>query len=135
MVARVAALFCILALLAPAAAAAQGGGAFDPLPPAPPEQPTQSPPPGSTNTSDDDGLSSTQQLLIVLAALVLIGGIGWAIMRDARSVAPTEPRRGAALPGEAPKPRGSQKPAGARHRDNRAKAKAARQARKKARRR
>ncbi len=122
-------------LLAPATAAAQGGGAFDPIPPAPPAQPTTSPPPGTTTNNNDDGLSSTQQLLIVLSALVLMGGIAYAIMRDARSAAPAEPRRGQALPGETPKPRGSQKPAGARHRDNRAKAKAARQARKKARKR
>jgi hypothetical protein len=134
MVARVVALFCILALLAPAAAAAQGGGAFDPLPPSQPSEPTQAPPPNTGNANDDNGLSDTQQLLIVLSALVLMGGIGYAIVRDARSAAPAEPRRAPGLD-EPQRQRGSQKPAGARHRDNRAKAKAARQARKKARKR
>ena len=129
MAVRLAALLCALALVAPGTAAGQ---AFDPLPPAPPEQPA----PDAVNqeADDDEGLSSTQQLLIGLSAFVLLFGIGWAIMRDARSAAPAETRR---VPeaGETPQPRGSRTPAGARHQQSRAKAKAARQARKKARRR
>ncbi len=134
MVARVAALLCILALVAPTAAVAQGGGAFQPLPQAPPPQPTTVAA-DADDDGDEDGLSSTQQMLIVLSALILMGGIAWAIMRDARSAAPAETRGAPAAAGDGPQPRGSRKPAGVRHRDNRAKAKAARQARKKARRR
>src|ERR687893_1295869 len=52
MIARLAALLCLLALSAPGAALAQGGGAFQPLPPAPPEQPTTEAP---VNPADDDG--------------------------------------------------------------------------------
>ncbi len=133
MVARVASLACILALLAPSAALAQGGGAFQPIPQAPPQQPTTVAP--DQRNQDEEGLSSTQQLLIVLSALVLMGGIAWAIMRDARNAAPAEARSAPATAGDAPQPRGSRRPAGVRQRDNRAKAKAARQARKKARKR
>jgi hypothetical protein len=130
--ARFAALLCVLALVAPGAALAQGGGAFDPLPPAPPEQPTTVPQEG--RGADDDGLSSTQQLLIAMSGFILLFGIGWLIVRDARSAAPVEtrPAPGAA---DSPQPKGSRTPAGVRHRTNRAKAKAARQARKKARKR
>jgi hypothetical protein len=131
--ARFAALVCALAVVAPASALAQGG-AFEPIPPAPPPPPTtptQPEQPGST----DDGLSSTQQLLIGLSGFILLGGIAWAIMRDARGAAPSETRAGPAVAGEGPQPKGSRKPAGARHRTSRAKAKAARQARKKSRKR
>ncbi|HEX8207894.1 MAG TPA: hypothetical protein VF587_17650 [Solirubrobacteraceae bacterium] len=130
--ARFAALLCVLALFAPGAAFAQGGGAFDPIPPAPPEQPA---PAEAPEEEDDDGLNSTQQLLIALSGFVLLFGIGWAIVRDARGAAPVESRRGPASDGEGPRPKGSRTPAGVRHRTNRAKAKAARQARKKSRKR
>jgi hypothetical protein len=133
MVARVASLLCILALLAPSAALAQGGGAFQPIPQAPPQQPTTVAP--DRSNPNDDGLSSTQQLLIVLSALLVMGVIAWAIMRDARNAAPAETRGAPVAAGDAPQPRGSRRPASVRHRDNRAKAKAARQARKKARKR
>ena len=140
MIARLAALLCLLALAAPGVALGgheggatpgQGGGAFDPLPPAPPEQPTTEAP---VNPADDDGdgLSPGQQLLIGISGIVLLLGIAWAILRDARSAAPAER---APAPGEEQQRKGSQKPAGARHRQSRAKAKAARQARKKARKR
>jgi hypothetical protein len=130
--ARFAAFLCLLALVAPGAALAQGGGAFDPLPPAPPEQPTTAP--QEERPDDDDGLSNTQQLLIAMSGFVLLFGIGWAIVRDARGAAPVE-TRGAPAAGDAPQPRGSRTPAGVRHRTSRAKAKAARQARKRARKR
>ena len=139
--ARFAALLCLLALLAPAAALAGhegggggggGGGAFDPLPPAPPEQPITVPQEG--RTANDEGMSQTQQLLIVSSGLILLLGIAWLIMRDARSAAPADTRSAPAA-GDAPQPRGSRTPAGVRHRTNRAKAKAARQARKKSRKR
>lgn len=121
---------CVLALAAPGAAFAQGGGAFDPLPPAPPEQPSTVP----QEERDDDGLSPTQQLLIGLSGFIMLFGIGWLIVRDARGAAPAD-SRGATAAGDAPQPRGSRTPAGVRHRTNRAKAKAARRARKKSRKR
>ena len=127
MIGRLTALLCLLALAAPAGALAQGG-AFDPLPPAQPDPQTTVPPQDVNNQDEDDGLSNRQQVLIGLSGFVLLLGIGWAIVRDARSAAPVEDRRAA---GDDPRPKGSQKPAGVRHRENRAKAKAARQARKK----
>ena len=130
MIARLAALLCLLALFAPGAALAQGGGAFDPIPPAPPEQPATVAP--EEGDDDDEGISDTQQLLIGLSGFVMLFGIGWAIVRDARGAAPADTR---SAPGDEPQRKGSQKPAGVRHRENRAKAKAARQARKKARKR
>jgi hypothetical protein len=134
MIARLTALLCLLALLAPSAALAQGGGAFDPLPPAPPE-PAPAPQAPQDQQQQDDGLSSTQQILVGMAGIVLLFGIAWAILRDAKSAAPADARSAPALPGEKPQPKGSQRPAGVRHRQNRQKAKAARQARKKARKR
>ncbi|HEX8085630.1 MAG TPA: hypothetical protein VF529_15160 [Solirubrobacteraceae bacterium] len=131
MIARVAALLCLLALIAPGAALAQGGGAFQPLPPAPPEQPTTSAP-TNADEDEDDGLSSTQQFLIAISGIVLLFGIGWLIVRDARSTAPVQDRGPA---GDEQRRKGSQKPASVRHRQSRSKAKAARQARKKARKR
>jgi hypothetical protein len=130
MIARLAGLLCLLALIAPGAALGQG--AFDPIPPAPPEPPaTQA---VDADDEDGDGLSPTQQLLIGVSGLVMLFGIGWAIVRDARSAAPVVTRRRTS-PGDEPVRKGSQKPASARHRESRAKAKAARQARKKARKR
>jgi hypothetical protein len=134
MIARSIALLCLLALLAPPAAPAQQTP-FDPLPPAP--QP-QAPPPEEPEDprERDDGLSSSQQLLIGVSGIILVAGIAWAILRDARSAAPVVMRRrGGREDEDVHRPKGSQKPAGARHRQSRAKAKAARQARKKARKR
>ena len=129
--ARFAALLCVLALAAPASALAQGGGAFQPIPPAPPPPSTVEEQPTS-NTNEDDGLSSTQQFLIAISGIVLLFGIGWLIVRDARSTAPVQDRGPAT---DEQRRKGSQKPASIRHRQSRSKAKAARQARKKARKR
>ena len=132
MIARVAALLCLLVLAATAAAPASAlAQAFDPLPPAPPPQPETQAPANPVN-DDEDGLSSTQQLLIAVSGIGLVGGIAWLILRDARSAAPADARPGR---GDEPQRKGSQTPAGVRHKQSRAKAKAARQARKKARRR
>ena len=132
MIARLAALLCLLALAAPGPALAQGP--FQPLPPAPPPQPTTVVEPDPSDDGDD-GLSSTQQLLIGLSGIILLGGIAWAILRDARSAAPVLRRKGSGADEDVHRPKGSQKPAGVRHRQSRAKAKAARQARKRARKR
>ncbi|HEX2087198.1 MAG TPA: hypothetical protein VHF89_16065 [Solirubrobacteraceae bacterium] len=129
MPARLTVLFCVVLLALPAAASGQ---AFDPLPP--PQSPQPQTVVEEANAEDDDGMSATQQLLIGLAGFALLGGIAWLILRDARGAAPAAGSRDPAA-GDAPQPKGSQKPAGARHRQSRAKAKAARQARKKARRR
>ena len=129
MIARIATMLCLLALAAPAAALAQSP--FDPIPPAPQPQPTVAEP-QDNRSSQDDGLSSTQQLLIGLSGLILLFGIGWAIMRDAHAAAPVHHDE----PGEdVHRPKGSRTPARVRHQQSRAKSKAARQARKKARKR
>jgi hypothetical protein len=114
------------ALLPPASALAQQDP-FGPVPQAPPEQPAPAPLPQQQD--EDEGLDSTQQLLIGVAGIVLVSGIAWAIVRDARRAAPAEDRRDDPLhPGTRTK--GSRTPASARVKTGRARAKAARQARK-----
>ncbi len=121
-----------LALALPGAAAAQFGVPPDPSP----AEPTVTQQPQAPTRVQDDGLDSWQQLLIGLAGFVLLGGIAWAIVRDARSAAPADARpSSSSASGDEPQRKGSQKPASVRHRQNRSKAKAARQARKKARKR
>jgi hypothetical protein len=80
-------LILLVALAAPMAAHGQSSP-FAPLPPAqtaPEEVPTT---PSSTS-SDDGGLEGWQTTLIVAAGGILLLGIAWAIVADARSVAPT----------------------------------------------
>ena len=80
---RAAALATLLVALAPAAARAQ----FSPLPPAQGQtQPTVVVPQNSDNGSG--GLKGWQQILIFAAGGILLVGIGWAIVSDARSRAP-----------------------------------------------
>jgi hypothetical protein len=84
-------LICLLAALAvPVAAAHAQDSPFAPLPPAtttPEETPTVS----STNTSSDDGgLKNWQELLIFAGGGILLLGIGWAIVTDARNAAPAQ---------------------------------------------
>lgn len=127
------ALLLILgALLAPAGALAQSSP-FGPIPQAPPEPvPTVAP----VDDPNDDGLSRTQEILIGVAGFVLLGGIAWAIVRDARANAPVDdPRRDPVLAGglddeETSRRAGSRTPKQQRVKTNRTKAKAARQARK-----
>jgi hypothetical protein len=96
---------------------------FGPIPQSPPEQPAPAPAPSGA----DDGLSRTQELLIGVAGIVLLVGIGWAIVRDARQAAPVDRDH----PMEEPdRPKGSRRPPARRVKQGRAKAKAARQARK-----
>jgi hypothetical protein len=45
-----------------------------------------------TTGAEDDGLDTWQQVLIFAAGVVLLGGIAWAIIGDARHRAPVTPR-------------------------------------------
>jgi hypothetical protein len=81
-------LICLFALAAPIAAHAQDSP-FAPLPPAqtaPEPVPTAT---SSSSSSDGGGLAGWQTTLIVVAGGILLLGIAWAIVADARSVAPT----------------------------------------------
>jgi hypothetical protein len=95
---------------------------FGPIPQTPPEQPPPAP-----VKDDGGGLNRTQELLIGAAGLVLLVGIGWAIVRDARNAAPVDRDHPLDDPDRA---KGSRTPPERRVKQNRAKAKAARQARK-----
>lgn len=103
-------LIITIALALPAAAAAQNNP-FGPLPPAsPPDTPTQT---ASSSGSDDNrGLDTWQQALIFGAGIILLGGIGTAIVRDARHRAPvTDDRRIVAPPDpDAPVRKGTRPP-------------------------
>ena len=84
-------LICLVALAAPIAAHAQNSP-FAPLPPAqttPEPAPTATSSSSSSSSSDDGGLAGWQTTLIVVAGGILLLGIAWAIVADARSVAPT----------------------------------------------
>ena len=116
---------CSLSLALPAAGLAQDNP-FGPIPQAPPEQP---PPVQAPDDPNEDGLKDWQQLLIGAAGIVLLGGIAWAILRDARQAAPADDRR-RSLDDPVDKPKGSRTPPTRRVKQNRAKAKTARQARK-----
>lgn len=114
----------LLALAAPAGALAQSP-LTSPLPPAPQQPtPTVAPAPSnSTSSSNSSGLNGTQEALIIAAGIVLLLGIGWAIVRDARSRAPVAEHEH--IGGESTPRRSSQQQA-----RERARAKAARQQRK-----
>jgi hypothetical protein len=120
---RLVPLLVCTALLAPGAALAQDS--FGPLPQAPPEPPQQPPP---SDPRDDEGLSSTQQLLVAAAGILVLGGIAFAIVRDARRAAPTEGRAPADI-GQGKK--GSRTPPRQRAARGRSKSRAARKARRK----
>jgi hypothetical protein len=80
----IAAVLCVLA--PPAAALAQSP--FSPLPQ--PVEPTTTTTSNNTTTTSGDsgGLASWQEVLIFLGGVVLIIGIGYAIVTDARRNAP-----------------------------------------------
>jgi hypothetical protein len=82
-------LICLLALVLPMAAHAQNSP-FAPLPQATttPDQSTATVTTSNT-ASDNGGLSGWQEILIFGAGGILLLGIAWAIVRDARGVAPT----------------------------------------------
>lgn len=82
---RILAVLAILALsLAPAGLAQAQFGA--PNAPTPLTQPP--PPPPIDNDTGDDGLSTLQQVMIFGAAALVLGLIGFVIVRDARRRAP-----------------------------------------------
>jgi hypothetical protein len=85
-------------MLAPAA-----HGQFSPLPPAQPttEAPAEPQQPANPN---DDGLAGWQKALIFLAGGVLLAGIAYAIVADARRRAPVRDRVTAAAGPSAPDP-------------------------------
>jgi hypothetical protein len=80
-------LICLAALAAPIAAQAQDSP-FAPLPPAQTAAPEPTATSSPSSTTDDGGLKGWQTTLIVLAGGILLLGIAWAIVTDARSVAP-----------------------------------------------
>jgi hypothetical protein len=86
MLRRVSLLVLLVALAMPVAAGAQQDP-FGPLPAAPPSEPA--PTTTSSTTTGDGGLKSWQEVLIILAGGIVIVGIGWAIVSDARRHAPT----------------------------------------------
>jgi hypothetical protein len=103
---RLAPLAAIAGLAAaPASAAAQSP--FQSLPPAPaPQVSTQAPAPVSTTpaspSSSSSDISAPAEIAIVGGAFVLLCGIAYVIMRDARRVAPvkqSELATGGAAPG------------------------------------
>lgn len=81
-------LICLVALLVPVAAGAQSSP-FAPLPQAAPAPDTTPTVTSSVSTSDDGGLKGWQEVLIFAGGGILLLGIAWAILSDARSVAPT----------------------------------------------
>lgn len=79
-------LICLAACAVPAVAHGQASP-FAPIPQAAPQQTTQATTTSST-TTDDDGMASWQQVLIFAGGGILLLGIAWAIVTDARSRAP-----------------------------------------------
>ena len=80
-------LAALVLLAAPSGALAQGNP-IGPLPapaPAPPETVVVAP-----GSDDGDGLKGWQELLIFGAGFILLGGIAWAIISDARATAPVK---------------------------------------------
>jgi hypothetical protein len=84
--ARLAPFLVVLALAVPAVAAAQQAPTLGA-----PEQ-TSSAPVATTTDTSGGGLATWQEGLIVAAGLVLLAGIAWAIIGDARQRAPVADR-------------------------------------------
>lgn len=82
-------LICLLAALAtPIAAHAQTP--FSPLPPAVTQPQQQQQQTTTAANTDNGGLDAWQQILLVAGGGILLLGIAWAIVSDARSAAPVE---------------------------------------------
>lgn len=85
--ARLALLSTVLALVA--CAPALGQGAFSPLPQAAPDTtPTAATTTTTKTASDQGGLKRWQEILLFMGGVALIGGIAYAILSDARRLAP-----------------------------------------------
>ncbi len=90
---RLIAITLLTLMLAPAAASAQVSP-FQGLPPAQPDETQTAAVTPSSNTADDNGgLTRGQELMLFAVGVILIAGIGYAIVRDARSRAPVEDER------------------------------------------
>lgn len=87
MTARIAVLATVLALVLAPAALAQSSP-FAPLPPAQSDPATTVQAVSSSSHDGGGGLKTWQEILIFAAGVVLIGGIGYAIVSDARERAP-----------------------------------------------
>ena len=122
-------LLSVLALAAAPAGAAAQGSPFSPIPQAPPQQ-TAPPAPDPAADEDEGSLTRLQEILIAIAGIILVTGIAWAIVRDARQVAPADEAGHAPLDAEGQRVKGSRTPPKQRVQHNRAKARQARQARK-----
>jgi hypothetical protein len=123
---RRALVLTVLALAAtPAATVHAQGNPLAPLPQAPQDTTTvvQAPADNSSST-DDSGLGTAGDILLYGTGLLLLIGIAWLVVRDARRRAPVEET--------VSQPRGTHSPQ--RHARARAKAKAAKQQRKRNRR-
>ena len=92
-IAFLSALALVAALALAPAAVAQTASPFSSIPQAPAET-VQSSTAAATTTSQsnqyDDGLQTWQAVLIVLGGVILLLGIAFAIMRDARQRAPVD---------------------------------------------
>lgn len=88
-------LICLAACIVPVAAHAQSSP-FAPLPPAVTQQQTPTVTSSTATTSDNGGLAAWQQVLIFAGGGILLIGIAWAIVSDARSNAPVDEKAGEA---------------------------------------
>jgi hypothetical protein len=124
--------FVVGGLALPAAALAQGDPFTPPRPLVPPSQPEPQPVPiAPGREAGDDGLDGGQKALIVLAGVAVLGGIAAAIIIDARRRRPVteeDMRPGRATGANAGHDAEHRR---ADHRKRRAKAKTARESRKK----
>jgi len=82
-------LICLAACAVPVAAHGQASP-FAPIPQAAPQQQATPTTTSSTAVDDDDGLDPWQQILIFAGGGILLLGIAWAILTDARNRAPSE---------------------------------------------
>ncbi len=116
------ALALLAILLAGLAAAPAAHSQIGPRVPAPLTEPPP-PPPTLQNPNDDRGLSTLQKLLIFGAAVLVLGTIAFAIVRDARRAAPVDerPHRGGAHAGDGGGKAGTARSARERERQRRAK--------------